>query len=304
MRVLVTGASGFLGHAVCAELIARGHEAVALVRRPGSEPPGTRAVAGDLTDATALARALGAERPDAVINCSAWTDVDGCELDPARAQRVNARGPEFLALACRRLGALLVTISTDYVFDGQKKGFYTQRDQPNPQSVYAVSKLAGERRAQDAWARTIVVRSGYIFGADGTNFLSSVIERGLRGEPLTAINDSFGTPTYAPDLAGRLYRLTQLDLPGIYHVVNAGAGASFAEFARQALATAGLDTGLIQEVGLDTLKRPAPRPRNSRLRCLLSEAIHLGQLPSWKDALREFVTATSSAGVTRAPGRW
>ena len=257
----------------------------------------------DITDQLALNAAFERERPDVLINCAAWTDVDGCELDPARAQRVNARGPEFLALACRRAGALLVTISTDYVFDGEKNGFYNQRDQPNPQSAYAVSKLEGERRAQDAWARTIVVRSGYIFGANGTNFLSSVVEHAQRGEPLTAINDSFGTPTYAPDLAGQLYRLTQLDLPGIYHVVNAGAGASFAEFARQALATAGLDAGLIQEVGLDTLKRPAPRPRNSRLRCLLSEAIRLDQLPSWKDALREFVRATSSAVVAGAPSR-
>jgi len=293
LKVLVTGAGGLVGRAVVAHCRGQG-ELVAALDHP----------ALDIADNLQVDAVFDRERPDTVINCSAWTDVDGCELDPARAQRVNARGPEFLALACRRLGALLVTISTDYVFDGQKNGFYTQRDQPNPQSVYAVSKLEGERRAQDAWARTIVVRSGYIFGADGTNFLSTVVERGQRGEPLTAINDSFGTPTYAPDLAGRLYRLTQLDLPGIYHVVNAGAGASFAEFARQALATAGLDTGLIQEVGLDTLKRPAPRPRNSRLRCLLSEAIHLGQLPSWKDALREFVTATSSAGVTRAPGRW
>ena len=134
--------------------------------------------------------------------------------NPERAQNVNARGPELLALACRRLGALFITISTDYVFDGEKDGFYTQRDQPNPQSVYAVSKLEGERRAQIAWARTIVVRTGYIFGSGGTNFLSSVVERARRGERLQAINDSFGTPTYAPDLAQQLRRLAQLDLPG------------------------------------------------------------------------------------------
>src|SRR5207249_7039822 len=126
------------------------------------------------------------------------------EVDRARAVKINARGPELLALACRRFDALLITISTDYVFDGEKDGFYTQRDQPNPQSVYAASKLDGERRAQAAWARTIVVRSGYIFGPGGANFLSTFIESARRGEHLKVISDTFGTPTYAPHLAERL----------------------------------------------------------------------------------------------------
>ena len=190
--------------------------------------------------------------------------------------------------------------STDYVFDGEKDGFYTQRDQPNPQSVYAVSKLDGERRAQLAWARTMVVRSGYIFGVGGKNFLSSVVERARRGERLRAINDMFGTPTYAPDLARQLRRLAQVDLPGIYHVVNAGAGATFESFARSALAIANQDPGLLESVSMSALKRRAPRPRNSRLRCLLSEAIGLDPLPYWQDALRDFATIGSSAGVTDA----
>src|SRR5229473_322971 len=177
-----------------------------------------------------------------------------------------------------RVAALLITISTDYVFDGTRDGFYTQRDQPNPQSVYAVSKLDGERGAQAAWARTIVVRSGYIFGTGGKNFLSSLVERGRRGERLKAINDTFGTPTYAPDLARQLYRLAQLDLPGTYHIVNAGAGATFEDFARSAFAIANLDPSLLESISRDTLKRPAPRPQNSRLRCLISEAIGLDPL--------------------------
>lgn len=254
----------------------------------------------DIADESRVDAAFDRERPDVVINCGAWTDVDGCELDPERAQKINARGPELLALACRRAGALLITISTDYVFDGEKDGFYTQRDQPNPQSVYAVSKLDGERRAQTAWARTIIVRSGYIFGAGGKNFLSSILERARRGERLLAINDMFGTPTYAPDLARQLHRLAQLDLPGIYHVVSAGEGCTFEGFARQAFAIANLDFGLLEGVSLNTLKRPAPRPRNSRLRCLLSEAIGLDPLPSWKDGLRDFASVGSPAGVANA----
>src|SRR5258706_14523186 len=134
----------------------------------------------DIADESNLNKIFERERPSVLINCAAWTDVDGCELDAERARTVNARGPELLAIACRRAGAQLITISTDYGFEGEKDGFYTQRDQPNPHSVYASAKLEGERRAQAAWANTIVVRSGYIFGAGGTNFLSTIIARARR----------------------------------------------------------------------------------------------------------------------------
>jgi dTDP-4-dehydrorhamnose reductase len=293
LKVMVTGASGLVGRAVVSHCSSQGEPVIAL------DHGGL-----DITDESKVDAALDRERPEVVINCGAWTDVDGCELDPERAQNINARGPELLALACRRAGALLITISTDYVFDGEQDGFYTQRDQPNPQSVYALSKLAGERRAQIAWARTIIVRSGYIFGLGGKNFLSSILERAGRGERLLAINDTLGTPTYAPDLARQLHRLAQLDLPGTYHIVNAGEGCTFEGFARSAFQIANLDPGLLESVSLSALKRPAPRPRNSRLRCLFSEAIGLDPLPSWQDALRDFASAGSPAGVaTAGPGR-
>jgi dTDP-4-dehydrorhamnose reductase len=286
VKAMITGAAGLVGRAVAEDWA-----------RAGEQIVGFDHAALDITDEQKVNATIDGERPEILINCAAWTDVDGCELNPERAQTMNARGPDLLARACRRIGALLITISTDYVFDGEKDGFYTQRDQPNPQSAYAVSKFEGERLAQIAWARTIVVRSGYIFGNGGTNFLSSIIERARRGERLRAINDSYGTPTYAPHLAGRLRQLAQLDLPGTYHVVNSGEGASFEDFARLALADAGLDTGLIEGVSMRTLTRPAPRPRNSRLRCLLSEAIGLAEMPSWKAGVGDFV-ATSPAAVT------
>src|SRR5713101_7163647 len=186
---MVTGASGLVGRAVVSHCSSQGERVIAL------DHGGL-----DIADKSKVDAAFDRERPDLVINCGAWTDVDGCELDPERAQNINARGPELLALACRRAEALLITISTDYVFDGEKKGFYTQRDQPNPQSVYGVTKLDGERRAQNAWTRTIVVRSGYIFGNGGTNFLATFLLRLRRGEQLRVIDDRFGTPTYAEDL--------------------------------------------------------------------------------------------------------
>ena len=275
---MVTGGAGMVGRAVVAECLVRGQPVSAFAHQ-----------ALDITDELALGNAFERERPDVLINCAAWTDVDGCELDPDRAQAMNARGPELLALACRKFDASLITISTDYVFDGEKDGFYTQRDQPNPQSAYGVSKLDGERRAQTAWARTTIVRSGYIFGSGGTNFLSTFVTRTRRGEHLRAISDSFGTPTYASDLARQLCRLAELDLPGIYHIVNVGEGASFADFGRCALELIGLDGQSLETVSLNEIKRPAARPRNSRLRCLLSEAAGLPALPDWRDSLREFV---------------
>ncbi|HVS20839.1 MAG TPA: dTDP-4-dehydrorhamnose reductase [Pyrinomonadaceae bacterium] len=284
MKVLVSGANGLVGRAMTAHCMSEGSRVIALDH-----------VSLDITDEPGVNATIDRVRPDVVINCAAWTNVDGCELDPKRAQKANARGPELLALACRRIDALLITISTDYVFDGRKDGFYTQRDQPNPQSCYARSKLDGEHCAQQGWARTIVVRSGYIFGPGGTNFLSTVVRRALRGERLRAINDSFGTPTYARDLAQQLYRLAQLDLPGIYHVVNSGEGASFESFARAAIKAAGLADTLVESISLEGLNRPAPRPRNSRLRCLLSEAVGLEPLPLLQDSLRDFVAAESPA---------
>ncbi len=277
--MLVTGAGGMVGQAVVLHLTAQGDE-VSAYDHQGL----------DITDEAAVKACFERERPEVVINCAAWTDVDGCQSNSSKAYQVNAHGPEKLAAGSRRIGALLITISTDYVFDGTKEGFYTQRDDPNPTSVYGASKLEGERRAQAACARTIIVRSGWIFGVGGRNFLSTVVARARRGETLCAIRDAYGTPTYAPDLAARLRELAELDLPAIYHVVNSGAGASFEEFTRVALAAVvdGGERATIESVSMDSLKRDAPRPRNSRLRCLISEAVGLRPLRPWQEALADF----------------
>src|ERR1041384_966190 len=278
MKVIVTGAGGMVGRALVRHCLSR-----------GAHVSGLDHAALDITDDSSVEVALDRERPDVVFNCAAWTDVDGCERDPNYARVANARGPELLAAACRRHNALLVTISTDYVFDGEKEGFYTESDRPNPVSIYGLAKLEGERAAQAQWTRTIIVRSGYLFGTDGTNFLATCVDRLRRGERLRVINDMFGTPTYATHLAARLYDLAERDLPGIYHVANSGEGGSFAQFAHEAAEKANLDTSLLTEVSFNSLGLPAARPRNSRLRCLLSETIGLEPLPHWHEALAEFI---------------
>jgi dTDP-4-dehydrorhamnose reductase len=250
----------------------------------------------DITQRDAVGAAIESTRPEAVINCAAWTDVDRCELERERAWAVNALGPENLAAGSRRAGAVLVTISTDYVFDGGKSGFYTQRNDPDPQSIYGLAKLEGERRAAAASARTIVVRTGWIFGEGGKNFLATVVNRALNNERLKLIKDAWGTPTYAGDLAARLRELAVLDIPGTFHVVNSGAGASFEEFARTALAGVPHDPTRLESVSMSSLQRLAPRPVNSRLACLLSKAMGLKPLPPWQEALEGFVARTLKVG--------
>src|ERR671920_856117 len=220
MRVLITGAAGMVGRALAEHCRGAGDEVTAFDRE-----------GLDITDERAVREAFLSLRPEAVVNCAAWTDVDGCELDPQRAFLVNSQGVEALATAARLASASFVTVSTDYVFDGRRENhFYTQRDDPHPLSAYGAAKLEGERRAQAAYARTSVVRSGWIFGRGGKNFLATAAERLRRGERLRAITDSWGTPTYAPDLAARLRELAALDLPGVFHVVNSGEGASYEGF--------------------------------------------------------------------------
>jgi dTDP-4-dehydrorhamnose reductase len=250
----------------------------------------------DIADAEAVYDLFDRIRPDAVLNTAAWTDVDGCELDIERAYAVNARGPGNLAVGCRRTGALLITVSTDYVFDGAKQGFYTQRDDPQPLSVYGQAKLEGERLAHAANARTMIVRTGWVFGLHGRNFLSVVGQKLLRGESVTAIGDAFGTPTYARDLAVRLRELASLDLPGIYHVANAGEGVSYEGFARELARVLGADQELITGNRMVDVVRPAPRPHNSRLRCLLSERLGLPLLPPWQTSLLDFVNRQKNMG--------
>ncbi|MFM9903068.1 MAG: dTDP-4-dehydrorhamnose reductase [Pyrinomonadaceae bacterium] len=279
MKILITGANGMVAKATLEYCLSVGDDVAAFTREQL-----------DIADKTSVLDAFDGGRYDAVINCAAWTDVDGCETNPEKNFAANARGVENVAVGCREINASLVTISTDYVFDGTKNGFYSQRDDPNPTSEYGRAKLEGERLAQAALARTTVVRAGWIFGPSGRNFLSKVVGKLLKGDAVKAISDSFGTPTYAPDLAKRLRDLVERDLPGIYHVANAGEGTSYAGFARAIMP----ESGLVEDISSDSLNRPAPRPQNSRLHCLLSEAIRLDPLRPWEDALQDFVKKSAA----------
>lgn len=243
----------------------------------------------DIADKVAVSAIFGREKFDAVINCAAFTNVDGAETNVEKCYAANSFGVENLALASKEIDCRFVTISTDYVFDGGNAGFYTQRDTPNPHGVYARSKLEGEMRARNAYARSIIVRSGWIFGKSGTNFLSVMHNLLADGKSLKAIYDSYGTPTFADDLASRLRDLAELDLPCVFHVTNSGTGTSYAGFARKICKITGFDSSLLEEISDIQLKRPAPRPVSSKLACLFSEKFGLKPLRNWEVALAEFL---------------
>ena len=278
MKILITGANGMVAKAAAKYCRSIGDEVTALTREEL-----------DIADRNAVLECFKREKFDAVINCAAFTDVDGSESNVEKCYAANATGVENLALAAKEIDCRFVTISTDYVFDGEKSDFYTQKDTPNPQGVYAQSKYLGETLAQKAYARSVIVRSGWIYGDGGTNFLSVMHNLLAKGKSIKAIYDSFGTPTYAKDLAKRLRELSELDLPCIFHATNSGNGTSYAGFAEKVCEIKGFDKNLLEPSPADSLKRPAPRPQSSKLACLFSEKFGLEPLPDWEDALREFL---------------
>lgn len=271
MKILITGANGMVARAAVRHCLAIGDNVFAVTRQRL-----------DIVDRDAVLEIMEQIQPDAILNCAAYTNVDGAESNAEAAYAANSTGVENLGVGCREMGSIFVTISTDYVFDGANTGFYTEEDKPNPQSVYACSKLEGEERAAAVYPGSIIVRSGWIFGHGGTNFLSVMGKLLADGRTVRTIGDSYGTPTYAADLATRLRELAEMDAAGIYHVTNCGEGTSYLGFAEKVCEIGGFDKGLLEAVSFAELKRPALRPVSSKL----GSVRDLDPLPSWEDGLR------------------
>jgi dTDP-4-dehydrorhamnose reductase len=274
---LITGAGGLLGRSMTGRLSHSGWRVTALTH---SEL--------DITREDDVRRSVASVRPDYVINCVATADVDRCEREPDWAFAVNESGPRFLARASRESGAEIVHISTDYVFDGSKPGFYTQEDEPRPQSVYGKSKLAGEFAVRDEAEKFYIVRTSWLFGVGGKNFGSRVIEYARKGLPIKGVADQTSIPTYAPDAARRIEEIIRHGAHGLYHVTSTGV-ATWYEFARLALVLAGLGDIEIIPTRRADLNQPAPRPHNSAMQCLVSEKVGFAPLRHWRDTLPEFV---------------
>ncbi|MFY9555678.1 MAG: dTDP-4-dehydrorhamnose reductase [Blastocatellia bacterium] len=274
---MITGADGLLGRSMATRLAATGWQVVAL--------PRTQL---DITNQDDVRRAVEAVLPDVLINCAATADVDRCEREPDWAYAINEKGPRYLARACREFGADIIHVSTDYVFDGSKEGFYTQQDEPRPLSVYGNAKLAGELAVREEAARFYVVRTSWLFGHGGKNFGSRVIEYARKGAHLKGVVDQTSIPTFAPDLAARLEEIVSHGAHGLYQITSSGPTNWF-EFARLALDLVGLRDVEIEPVTRAELNQTAPRPHNTAMRCLVSEKLGLEPMRHWRDALAEFV---------------
>jgi dTDP-4-dehydrorhamnose reductase len=281
---LIAGGGGLLGSNMFKQLAATGWQAHAFTHAQL-----------DITDADAVRRAVEQVRPNLIVNCVATADVDRCEREPDWAYAVNEQGARYLAEAARDIGAEIVHVSTDYVFDGAKAGFYTQADEPRPLSVYAQSKLAGERAVNAVCEQCYIVRTSWLFGVGGKNFGSRVIEYARRMPRLKGVMDQTSIPTYAPDLARRIEEIVALKTYGLYHGVNSGP-ATWLEFAQLALELAGIHDVEIEPVTRAALNQAAPRPHNSAMRCLLTERLGLAPLRHWREALPDFVRELNAAG--------
>ena len=238
----------------------------------------------DVTSAEAVAGTVESERPDAVINCAAFTDVDGAEREPERAMRVNAEGARNVAAAAARAGARVLYPSTDYVFDGTKDEPYLESDEPAPISSYGSSKLAGEVETAAVNPRHYIVRSSWLFGTAGPNFVETMLELGEREAQVIVVRDQIGCPTYTGHLAEGIVRLLDSAAFGLHHMA-AGGYCSWYDFAAAIFERAGIDCRVLSTT-TEELGRPAPRPEWSVLATQWRDAIHL---PHWHEGLDDYL---------------
>jgi dTDP-4-dehydrorhamnose reductase len=279
--VLVTGAEGQLGQALRRRLGAR------LAWAGGR-------TALDVRDAAAVRKVVDEVRPDVLINASAYNRVDAAESEPGEALAVNAEGPLHLARACHERGALVVHVSTDYVFDGRRSEPYREEDPPNPTSAYGVSKLAGELLVASAAPEHLLVRTSGVFGAGGSrakggSFVERILARARAGEPLRVVADQVFSPTYAPDLAGGILALVEARARGLFHVTNQGS-CTWNEMATAALEISGPRVS-VQAIRTEDLAAPARRPAYSVLDNARYRSLGLVPLRPWREALQEMLAA-------------
>jgi dTDP-4-dehydrorhamnose reductase len=280
VKALVTGAAGQVGIEVTRALEARGHDVTATTRERL-----------DITNRDAVGAAVDTLRPEVIINAAAYTAVDAAEGDPDGAYAGNALGVRHLAEAATRVGAHLVQLSTDYVFDGTKDTAYLEWDPPNPASVYGASKLAGEYEAQAAPSWT-VVRTSWVCSAHGSNMVRTILTVAGRQQELAFVDDQRGCPTFADDLSEVVVRLAVDRRPGLYHATNEGA-VSWYEFAQAVLTASGDDPNRVRPIATSDLDppRPAPRPANSVLDNAALRLAGLPTAPPWDAALARAVAA-------------
>lgn len=246
----------------------------------------------DITDSKKVIEVISSLKPDVVIHCAAFTNVDQCELEPDKAYLVNTVGTWAVASACAQVNATMVYISTDYVFDGRKNNPYVEIDEPNPLNVYGKSKLGGEK-VISFLHRYFIVRTAGLYGSKGKNFVTTILSKAKEGQPLKVVADQVVSPTYTYDLAEAISQLIYSPFYGIFHIVNQGE-VSWYEFAREILRLAGIDTP-VKPITSSEWPSPAKRPPYSALRSLAWESFGFPPLRRWRSALSDFLSEIGGA---------
>lgn len=280
MKVLIAGAGGMVGTDVCAACALRGHEVIAL----GHDQL-------DITDGLAADEVLAGHQPDVVINCAAWSDVDGAEERERDAMRVNDEGAAVLAASAAAIDAAYLYPSSDYIFDGRKRTPYVESDNPAPLSAYGRSKLGGETSVKVANPKHFIVRSAWIFGTAGRNFVETMLTIGADREEVLVVADQVGSPTYARHLAAGLAVLIEGNDYGTHHIAGSGT-ASWFDFAQEIFDATNTDCRVMSATS-EMVPRPARRPAYS---VLGSERTRPVELPHWKLGLRDYLAERARAG--------
>lgn len=282
MKLLVTGAAGQLGTDVVSLFCKAGHVVIACDRDMLN-----------ITDLSACFMTLNEQRPDAIIHCAAYTAVDLAEQEMDAAYTVNAVGTRNMVVASERIGAKFCYISTDYVFDGSSENPYHEYDNTNPQTIYGKSKLAGENLVQNLSSAYFIVRTSWVYGLHGKNFVKTMLRLGAEKPELKVVNDQLGSPTYTVDLARFLLELIQTEKYGVYHASNTGS-CTWHEFAETIFAEAENISGRTYTVRVnpcttEEFPLPAPRPRNSVMEHISIRTNGLTDLRPWREGLSDFL---------------
>lgn len=293
MKVLVTGVGGQLGYDVMNELVKREHEAIGSDILPKDKITLPHAYLSlDITDKAAVDEVICSLRPDAVIHCAAWTAVDAAEDDDNKTKvyAINVDGTRYIAEACKSVGAKMMYISTDYVFDGQgEEPWQPDCKEYAPLNVYGNSKLQAELAVVSLLKKYFIVRIAWVFGKNGNNFIKTMLNVGKKFDTLRVVNDQIGTPTYTYDLARLLVDMIETEKYGYYHATNEGGYISWYDFACKIFKQAGYETEVVPVTTAEYGLSKAKRPFNSRLD--KSKLIEAGfvPLPTWQDALKRYL---------------
>jgi dTDP-4-dehydrorhamnose reductase len=282
MKILLIGARGMLGGDL-QPILSAVHEVI-----------GRDVHDLDITDPMQTEKEIRLLRPEVVINAAAFTDVDGCESQRERAFSVNGVGAGHVAHGCRSAGSRLIHLSTDYIFDGTSRVPYTEESPPRPLNVYGESKLRGEQSIQETGGNHLILRTAWLYGKHGKNFVDTILRLASQEEELRVVDDQRGSPTFTRDLSRAIAQLLEKDVRGILHVTNSGS-CSWFEFAKRILKTKGVPDRKIRVVPISSrqLNRPARRPFNSVLDCSRFQKLTGSKMRPWDEALRDYLSGVS-----------